>query len=111
MQTAAVTPLDVLIVFNQLLKDSTPAVTPAAVTLAAGPSATPSATLIEQRQYFVDVNGDGIVTPLDALIVINHLLHQTTVTPSAAPAEEQVVTPLTVVAAAEPASPARCRGG
>ncbi len=99
-----VTPLDVLIVFNAMLQANAQATSPAAAPLATEPTVTPSATLVEQKQYFVDVNGDGIVSPLDALIVINHLLGQTTVTASAAPADEQAVTPSLVVASAAPAS-------
>jgi photosystem II stability/assembly factor-like uncharacterized protein len=101
-----VSPLDLLIVFNQLLKDSAPTASPAAATLTVEPLATPSATLVEQKQYFVDVNGDGIVSPIDALMVINQLLRQSSVTPSAAPANEQIVTPSLVVASTVPASAA-----
>jgi hypothetical protein len=92
-----VSPLDLLIVFNALRHADAPA-TAAVTPLAAELTATPNATLVEQKQYFVDVNGDGIVSPLDALLVINHLLGQSSVTPSAALVDEVTVAPLAAVA-------------
>jgi hypothetical protein len=93
-----VSPLDLLIVFNTLLQTNAPVENAVAAPMAAELTATPSAALVEQRQYFVDVNGDGIVSPLDALLVVNHLLGQSSVTQSAAPADEEIAAPLAVVA-------------
>ncbi|MEX2113552.1 MAG: Calx-beta domain-containing protein, partial [Pirellulales bacterium] len=99
-----VSPLDVLIVFNALIKANASAAG-AAAPLAAEPTATPSAALVEQKQHFIDVNGDGIVSPIDALLVINHLLAQSAVTPSAAPTDDELVAPLASVAMPSSTSP------
>ncbi len=97
-----VSPLDLLIVFNALMQADTPGA--AAAPLTAEPTAAPGTALVEQKQHFIDVNGDGIVSPLDALLIINHLLGQSTVTPSAAPADDDVVAPLASIAAASSTS-------
>ncbi len=85
-----VTPNDMLIVINKLLAQSA---TPAATPSAAEPSATPAAADSVARTYFVDVNGDGRLTPTDLLGVINYLLHQSAAGPQAAPAASPSAAP------------------
>ncbi len=81
--------LDALIVINNLnaqsvAKTSAPGAMSLAVPAAAGTAA--------NSNYFVDVNGDGVVSPVDALVVINYLLHlpsqtnSTVAVPQASPA-------------------------
>jgi hypothetical protein len=72
---------DVLIVINNLLSAS---LAPAAAPLAAAPlTAAPAASAA--TAHYVDVNGDGRVTPIDVLKVINYLLSPPVSLPSAAP--------------------------
>ncbi len=76
-----VSSLDALIVINKLnaqsvAKASAPGAMPLAALATSGTGASPN--------YFVDVNGDGAVSPLDALVVINYLLHAPSQTNSAA---------------------------
>ncbi len=67
-----VSSLDALIVINKLNAQSVAkASAPGAMSLAALATSSTAAG----SNYFVDVNGDGAVSPLDALVVINYLLH------------------------------------
>jgi hypothetical protein len=66
-----ISPRDALIVINALIKPSTAgseSAAPLASTQAS--TATPSSAA-----YFMDVDGDGIIAPHDALLVINYLIH------------------------------------
>jgi hypothetical protein len=80
---------DALLVINHLLTGSSNA-SPAAAPQVA--SATPQASSATGPNYFMDVNGDGLISAFDALLVINYLLDPaaavktaaaTTVTPAA----------------------------
>jgi hypothetical protein len=67
-----VTPRDALLIIN-LLEHSFP-VTPSAVMqseMAASPAANP---LVQPVTYYYDTSHDGIISPVDALLVINHLV-------------------------------------
>ena len=93
--SGAVTPLDALIVINELLLGfggplATSGIAPPPYTAGNG--------------FYVNVNGDGKLSPLNALQVINFLndptAGQNTVTPGATPS----ATPAAAVAAATPAT-------
>ncbi len=68
-----VAPQDVLIVFNALLKQN--AGQGEVAPLTAG-NVEPMAAAGITRGYYLDVDGNGILSPRDALLVINHLLRQ-----------------------------------
>ncbi len=116
--------LDALLIINRLILASTPIVaSPSALPLTADFSAAPAAAPAPSGaggNYYVDVNGDGIVSPRDALMVINYLNSQgshsssagISASPSAAPAlqalaVDQAIRQMTMPAADEPpANPA-----
>ena len=85
--------LDALLVINSLLSGN---VTPAASTASPG-SATPAAAT---PNYYLDVNGDGHVSAIDALMVINYLLN-----PTSSAATPSVMTPSAIASTAAVATP------
>ena len=76
-----VTPLDALVLFNAMLKQQ--ATANEVVPLAAG-AAVPAAATTSQPGFYLDVDGNGHLTPLDALRVINQLLRQSATNSSSA---------------------------
>jgi hypothetical protein len=69
---SAVSPRDALLVVNALLRQSAAGgVTPLSATAAEAGAAT-----VLDPFYYLDVDGNGAVSPRDALLVINHLLRQ-----------------------------------
>lgn len=84
----AVTPLDVLVLFNAMLQQQSAAheVTP----LTAG-AAVPAAAASSRPGFYLDVDGNGFLSPLDALMVINQLLRQSA--GANAPASPAVASP------------------
>lgn len=69
-----VAPQDILIVFNALLQQSagqSDNVSPLATS-----AVTPLASSAAKPGYYLDVDGNGMLTPRDALLVINYLLRQ-----------------------------------
>ncbi len=72
--------LDALIIINRLNSTGTSSVaSPSAAPQKSGFSAVPTAAVAAapasaEPNYYVDVNGDGIVSPRDALMVINYLI-------------------------------------
>jgi hypothetical protein len=81
----AVTSIDVLFVINRLDLQNATSISSAATSIAAA-AAAPAAG--SGMASFCDVNGDGVISPLDALMVINYLL-LTSNPPSAVPAAAQ----------------------
>lgn len=68
-----VSPVDALVVINALLaKDAQ-----AEASFDGPPSASPAVAGASGRTYYIDVNADGRVSPLDALLVINYLIDPT----------------------------------
>ena len=65
-----VSPMDALVVINQLIAQSSNSATASASPQVATTAATTDSST---AQYFLDVNDDTIVSPIDALIVINFL--------------------------------------
>jgi hypothetical protein len=83
---------DAIIVINALNR---PAPAAAALVSTSDPVATPAATT-DSSTYFVDVDGDGIVSPHDAIMVINYLIRHplpttSVASPAAAPAAQPQV--------------------
>ena len=67
-----VSPLDALLVINSLLDAGSAGSGTSGISPQAATPSTSSAS--NATQYFLDVNGDGTVSPIDALLVINSLL-------------------------------------
>jgi hypothetical protein len=70
--TGQVTPLDVLVILNDLNKNGAHSLMSATPSVAAS-ALTQTTTTSTTSNLFEDVNGDGMVTPLDALMVLDHL--------------------------------------
>ncbi len=97
---------DALIVINQLLNSGATSQSASANALAAPAVASPAATS-QTRQYYMDVNNDGRISTLDALYVINYLLHPTSMsaaTSGASSATPAVAPPVSAVPAATTAA-------
>ncbi|MBI3837239.1 MAG: choice-of-anchor D domain-containing protein [Planctomycetia bacterium] len=90
----SVTSLDVLLVINNLNSQSASSV-PSATPLAAAAAAAPAQS--SGKTYFYDVNGDGVVSPRDLLMVINYLLRSSN-PPGASPSAALAVQPLSSAA-------------
>ena len=98
-----VSPYDALLVINALIRNDAAAnAEPSAAPLAAATSSTDA-----PPQYYVDVNGDGRVSPHDVLLVINHMIIANA---AAAPSENSSdggsAAPLAATDTAAEASPA-----
>ncbi len=76
-----VTPLDALVLFNAMLQQQVTA--HQVMPLAAG-AAAPAAADTTRPGFYLDVDGNGHLTPLDALRVINQLLRQSATNSSSA---------------------------
>jgi hypothetical protein len=95
-----VSPIDALIVINSLLVNGSQQVPSGGVTpLAATSSSTGSSTSGSATKAFLDVNGDNMVSPIDAMQVINLLLVEKVIEISVTPTDlfgTPITTPILV---------------
>jgi len=95
-----VTPTDLLVLFNAMLHQSA---LPLDVTPLVASASEPAASVAAKPGFYLDVDGNGLLSPRDALLVINHLLQQsaaanTAVSPAASVSLSSVTPALQVFA-------------
>ena len=101
-----VSAMDALIVINHLMNSgvsTSQSATANALTAMPAAGTSSPASSGQTRPYYMDVNGDGIISPIDALTVINYLLHPAA-TGASGPSAAAAVTP-TAMAPADAGAP------